>query len=204
MYFVQLKFVSISNRMESEKQQDYVKMLIHSGLRVSCRHQKCMRFHPAFTRLLRIICAIEVIRKTEGGVDPQQKVVCLKILFEFIRDPYITSAEVRCILRLLGCTSKNLRHKIIDVFETYFPESRQPRQPRSLKHLCRCQVRESLKAAGMYPKSVEMLHIPQLLKSYILIDYSPFIPRNCTSHIIFDLPITENGILRSAEFRVID
>lgn len=142
-----------------------------------------------FRRTLKILCGVEAIRKTESGVNPSKKVQCLKLLFEYIREPYITSCEIKRIIRYLGRNdiSEELVQKIGELFETYFPESARPFEVRSLKHLSRLKLRESLKSAGTYPQGVETLDIPHHLKPYIVIDYKPSIPTDLKSHIYYDI-----------------
>lgn len=50
-----------------------------------------------------------------------------------------------------------------------FPRISEPLQPRSLLHLCRCQVRGSLAQSRSLPHGVWKLNIPLTLKNYIML-----------------------------------
>lgn len=95
---------------------------------------------------------------------------CLKMIFQTIPEPHISSAEIRQLLsRLLNREECDpIIRKVSDDFEQEFPENARVYKPRCLKHLSRCATRHNLRVAGKFPHGVHELSLPDILTHYIL------------------------------------
>lgn len=127
----------------------------------------------------------EDIVTSKNDSEQRLKVMFLTILFEFVPEPYISSAEIGDVVKhIIGNQNgaEDFVFKARKKFETVYPESMLPYQPRSLKHLSRCCILKKLRRSGRFPQGVDQLPVPEFLKDYIF-------PRNC-----LDIH-TERGIL---------
>lgn len=99
---------------------------------------------------------------------------CVRLYFRSIPQPFISKNELQWFLRHLFCFSRCTEgvKRITDLYETLFDlECSFPYRPRTLKHLCRCSVRNSLSGhSKTLPETVHTLDIPITLKHYLLGD----------------------------------
>ena len=106
-------------------------------------------------------------------------VECIRMYFESTPEPFIAKKEVEKLV-LIFFKKQNvpdvqeLAEEFSDDFVALFPETSSSEfyNPRTLKHLCRCKVRNILTTFGSLPDSVytltEGLHISRPIAEYIL------------------------------------
>lgn len=131
------------------------------------------RLSPASRqRMLVVFRGVHVafeIKSFEYNYYKRDFVLCFRMAYETIPEPVITSNEVADFLRL--ALSGPSVDTCIDTFRKYyeklFPESCEPLSPRTLKHLCRCQVREKLRQEYTFPHGIKDLMLPTAIKKYI-------------------------------------
>ena len=96
------------------------------------------------------------------------------MIFDTIPEPLVTLQEVRCLLEKLFLPSDNNK-EVIDIFCEWFerlmPECVTPLTPRTLKHLCRCLIRDNLRKNRRFPYEVRHLPLPKFLKDEILLEH---------------------------------
>lgn len=110
------------------------------------------------------------------------KVNCLKMLFQFITEPYISSAEICGVVKyFVGNGADEFVDKVRQIFEAFYPESINPYQPRSLKYLSRCCILQKLRREGRFPQGVDQLSLSDELRDYIFPKKCPFIPSSTLS-----------------------
>lgn len=95
------------------------------------------------------------------------------MIFDTIPEPLVTLQEVRSILEKLFLPSAN-NEEVIEIFCEWFeklmPESTTLLKPRTLRHLCRCVVRDNIRRNGKFPYGVYSLTVPESLQEYILLE----------------------------------
>lgn len=98
---------------------------------------------------------------------------CLKMYFSATRDLFLTLFEVRSLLYV--CLNVPNKLHLFDIYteklDELMPECPAKTEPRKLIDLARCQIRENLKVSKLpLPEAIERLHIPNILKSFVLGD----------------------------------
>ena len=128
---------------------------------------------PSFRRILILLFMINIISLKAQGCDHHflhNYIECLRMYFHIVPDPYPTYEEVKRLL--VGYLGEINELRFLEPFctdlERYFPESLNHHQPRSLTHLSRCVVRETLRKYGPLPTIVNSLSLPKIIKEYLV------------------------------------
>lgn len=127
------------------------------------------------TRLMQLLLGVEAIlrKRSENGTH-QEYVKCVKIYFRAAPWPFISSDEIRFVLDKFGCEKPLFVESMCRDFNDLFPEFHRTQfAPRSLKELCRVELRENLtyrneQRTSTLPVVVSALCIPHTLKDYLL------------------------------------
>lgn len=120
-------------------------------------------------------CGLHAVKDSlkKEHVQAEEFISSLKMYFSATPDPFVTIFEVRCVLHALFTllNKLDLFDEYFEEFEMLMPECPAGREPRTLSHLARCQVRQNLKASNLpLPVAVDKLGLPRIIKSFILGD----------------------------------
>lgn len=108
--------------------------------------------------------------------DPESpRFKCLRMVFNSIPEPFVTSEELRGVLELAHADRCDSQSKMLmDALESGFkmmnPESEGFVTPRSLQHLSRCQLRDNLRQTGALPHGIHELELPSYIQAYVLLE----------------------------------
>lgn len=126
-----------------------------------------------FTRVPLILQALKAVQlKRQEDPSLQDYVQCVKLYFSATSEPFVSADELKEFLFHLfqhPSQSGYLYHIVQDFKTLFHPISSKPYSPRTLTHLCRCTVRNSLYGKKtVLVKMLEELNIPCTLKSLLL------------------------------------
>ena len=124
-----------------------------------------------FRRFLILLIAVDVIsRRVQNSQSAQNYAECLLIYFEMVPDPYPAFEEVKRLLSdFLGCVNNlELLEPFCQEYASNFPKGQKNYEPRSLRHLARCQAKKTVLKYGSLPVVVSKLALPNEVKDYIL------------------------------------
>ncbi|XP_015923835.1 uncharacterized protein [Parasteatoda tepidariorum] len=95
----------------------------------------------------------------------------LKLLWNSITDPFLTKEEFCSSFAPTKTSEQTLLQLAWTWYEEHVLENRTlTKSPRSLLHLSRFSVREQMAKSLQLPAGVEMLHVPKVVKRYILLE----------------------------------
>lgn len=100
-----------------------------------------------------------------------RKLKCLHLLIATTTEPWITLNDIENFF-VTFCPSLNdtIKKYLQETFNIIYPNASHLINPRSLRDLSRCKVREYYLNTGMLPKQVNQLSIPTTLKKFLLFD----------------------------------
>ncbi|KFM58272.1 hypothetical protein X975_06075, partial [Stegodyphus mimosarum] len=112
----------------------------------------------------------------------QDQKTCFELLWRAIPDPYVKFEEIAASIfkeyhfLVQHSVMNNMRYennrKYLCLYEICFKDmATGPKEPRTLKHLCRCTIRKSLKQAWKLPFGLSLLGLPKILKDYLNLEY---------------------------------
>lgn len=135
----------------------------------------------SFDRTRRVLRGLEaIIANKSSDTDVYKKVICLKTIYDFIREPYITSKEIADVVTCI-ChenATPDILEKFRETFEIYFPHSKECYQPRTLFHLSACEIRQNLFEVGKFPHGVKHLKLPTLVMQMLIPEKPPVIRKS--------------------------
>ncbi|XP_035216555.1 uncharacterized protein LOC118189939 isoform X2 [Stegodyphus dumicola] len=112
----------------------------------------------------------------------QKQRKCFNIVWRVIPDPYIKYTEIAFaiysehhILEQHNAFQSMRCEQLLNyalLYENCFKEmATGPKEPRNLKHLCRCTIRKNLKEMWKLPLGISCLGLPEILKDYLNLKY---------------------------------
>ncbi|KFM82572.1 hypothetical protein X975_10875, partial [Stegodyphus mimosarum] len=121
-------------------------------------------------------------RDSEHFFVTQKQRKCFNIVWRVIPDPYIKYTEMALAIysehrfleqhnafQPMRC-EELLNYALL--YETCFKDmATSPKEPRNLKHLCRCAIRKNLKEMWKLPSGISCLKLPEILKDYLNLKY---------------------------------
>ena len=95
----------------------------------------------------------------------------LRMYFTGTRDAFLSHFEMRSVLYV--CFKLSNKLDLFDIccqeFDKLMPECPVKIEPRSLSHLARCRIRQSLRVSHLpLPSAVDSLFLPKILKNFLL------------------------------------
>ena len=126
---------------------------------------------PCLRRILILLMQINAVSwSVQSCCFLQEYIEGLHLYFEMVPDPYPSLEEIKRLLTgYLGHVNKS--ELLVPVYKELvrlFPGSSKSYEPRSMSHLARCQVRQTLRKRGPLPIVVKNLVLPKRIKNYIL------------------------------------
>ncbi|GIX75892.1 hypothetical protein CEXT_416211 [Caerostris extrusa] len=99
----------------------------------------------------------------------------LRLIWKSIPDPYLSLEELDNVYTSLkmSFTEHMFSENITEIFNYYsktVSKSELHMEPRSLQHLCRMQIRESLSQNFQLPKGLKQLKMPSKFKTYLQLE----------------------------------
>lgn len=97
---------------------------------------------------------------------PEHLLKCLRMLLRTVTTVYVRTPDH--IADHSGILSVSLHEQYPDLVKrNLIPPERSGIYPAELKHLCRCKIREILRAKWTLPQGIKRLQIPESLKNYL-------------------------------------
>ncbi|XP_035216553.1 uncharacterized protein LOC118189938 [Stegodyphus dumicola] len=107
---------------------------------------------------------------------------CFELLWRAIPDPYVKFKEIAASIfeeyyfliqhSVMNSVRYEKNRKYLCMYELCFKDmATGTKEPRTLKHLCRCRVRKSLKQAWNLPSGLSQLGLPKVLQDYLNLEY---------------------------------
>lgn len=135
---------------------------------------ECGTSKPSLNRVILIIKGIDTLLQILQG-KPFECVQCFRQYFETITDPFLIIPEIKgfliCLARFYSVENFMVKvDRMVTTFQAMYPESEMTFNPTTLKHMCRCYVREVIGKQKQLPLCiiVKKLKIPKPIKKYIL------------------------------------
>lgn len=101
----------------------------------------------------------------------KSKLRCFSILMSATTETAITIKDIEHFLAILNpLIGEDIAKALAETSRKIFWEVDMYYQPRSLKDLCRCEIRASISSFTTMPKQVNQLPIPAALKKFVLFD----------------------------------
>lgn len=102
---------------------------------------------------------------------------CFRRIWKMRDLPYVKMTELSNVAEkywinaeCIAC-SNEIQYALSSYSKVFAEMSTGPVTPRSLKHLCRCTIRRSLKRDGQNILEIGKLNLPPILKSYLRLEF---------------------------------
>lgn len=135
---------------------------------------QCGTSKPSLNRVILIIKGIDTLLQILQG-KPFECVQCFRQYFETITDPFLIIPEIKgfliCLAKFYSVENFMVKvDRMVTTFQAMYPESEMVFNPTTLKHMCRCNVREVIGKQKQLPLCiiVKKLKIPKPIKKYLL------------------------------------
>ncbi|XP_035216556.1 uncharacterized protein LOC118189939 isoform X3 [Stegodyphus dumicola] len=145
--------------------------------------------HLLILQMMRMMRSINMfilnaVRSADFGLysATQDQKRSFELVWRAIPDPHIKYKEIAvdilkeyCFLERHYVTNpmryeKNWKYLLM--YENCFKDvATSPKEPRTLKHLCRCTIRKSLKDAWKLPVGIFQLRLPKILQDYLNLEF---------------------------------
>ncbi|XP_015904350.2 uncharacterized protein [Parasteatoda tepidariorum] len=179
--FITMTQYGVENEYHPDACQMYLKwtrkLLERNGDAYSNRlHNLKVLANPRNFRCCQILYLYVAAQGVENDSSSAAYEAALQVLWSSIPDPFLTIQE---FARCFKDVKKQGMPKLVKAWAWYTRHIKDLgisgiRPPPSLKHICKCAVRQKLKECFQLPHGVDELDIPESLKQYLLLEHFAF------------------------------